>query len=183
MQIKLPQLCLQMKRGWPSVQNFQVLKHSVLSSTLSTSLLVGDKFPQFSVSLSVTHIVHARIRTRTHTHTPFTTIDLTSPLWGRWLLSLVLRPHFLSRSCFRSWQSSSSRYTASFPLSWQRVKMFIPSSSSSSYSCLHIRITERAFEKCWYLLEPPPKAIKSESLGVGLGISIFLNSQVIPVCS
>ena len=102
-QIKLPQLCLHMKRGWPNVHNSGVLKNSVLSSTLSTSLLVGDKFLQFSVSLCHTH-------THTHTCTPFTTIDHMSPLWSRWRLPLAPFLHCLSHFCFSSWQSLSSRY-------------------------------------------------------------------------
>lgn len=113
------------------------IKKTLLSSTFPTFLLVGDKFSPFSVSLS--HIVH--------TSPPFTTIDLTSPLWGRWLLSLVRFPYFLSHSCFSSWQSLSSRYKASFLLSWQQVKMLVPSPSSSSYSYRHIRITYKSLGK------------------------------------
>ena len=112
------------------------IKKTLLSSTFPF-LLVGDKFSSFSVSLS--HIVHTPL--------PFITINLTPPLWGRWLLSLVRFPYFLSHSCFSSWQSLSSRYTASFPPSWQQVKMLVPSPSSSSYSYPHIRITYKSLGK------------------------------------
>lgn len=139
MQIRLPLLCLQMKIGWPSVQNHGVLKRHLYFPP-SPHFLVGDKFsPNFPFSVSLSHIMHTR--------PPFTTIDLTPPLWGRWLLSLVQFPYFLSHSCFSSWQSLSNRYRASFPPSWQQVKILVPSPSSSSYSYQHIRITYKSLGK------------------------------------
>lgn len=146
------------------------IKKTLLSSTFPF-LLVGDKFSSFSVSLS--HIVHTPL--------PFITINLTPPLWGRWLLSLVRFPYFLSHSCFSSWQSLSSRYTASFLPSWQ-VKVLVPSPSSSSYSYPHIRIT-RVLEKMLILARAHSQPMKSELLGVDVSISTFLNFQVIPRCS
>lgn len=126
-----------MKIGWPSVQNHGVLKRHFYLPPSPHFSWWGTNFPH---SQSLCH-------TSCTPPPPFTTVDLTPPLWGRWLLSLVRFPYFLSHSCFSSWQSLSSRYKASFPLSWQQVKMLVPSPSSSSYSYRHIRITYKNLGK------------------------------------